>query len=83
MLHSGQLADMEFEVQIFLNNQLYPDGTQMSNNNCNKNESNKYDIEMQLSQQRLLQPPIQPQTLNLPPMQIHTFRAHRVIVSSR
>lgn len=61
LLHSAQLADMEFEVHTYSNPSLM---TNESNNN-----KNTLDIQSMESHKS--------------PIQVHTFRAHRVIVSAR
>ncbi|XP_065365730.1 uncharacterized protein LOC135958763 [Calliphora vicina] len=62
LLHSAQLADMEFEVHTFQQALL----TTAESNVLNKNT---LDIESMESHKA--------------PIQVHTFRAHRVIVSAR
>lgn len=62
LLHSAQLADMEFEVHTFHNPSFtVPEGTVIKKNTLD----------------------IQSMEAHKAPIQVHTFRAHRVIVSTR
>lgn len=67
LLHSAQLADMEFEVHTYAESNAQLPGISIFN---------KDSIELDQTPPHSVQ-------LQRPPTQVHTFRAHRVIVSAR
>ncbi|XP_037937883.1 uncharacterized protein LOC119671364 [Teleopsis dalmanni] len=69
LLHSAQLSDMEFEVQTYSANTQVPGITVLG----------KEELEVQQMRGHLEQTPVAQRAT----MQLHTFRAHRVIVSTR
>ncbi|XP_039959396.1 uncharacterized protein LOC126760014 isoform X1 [Bactrocera neohumeralis] len=66
LLHSAQLADMEFEVHTYAESGAQLPGISILN-------KDSFEV---------IQSP-HPVQLQRPPTQVHTFRAHRVIVSAR
>ncbi|XP_054728578.1 uncharacterized protein LOC129237707 isoform X1 [Anastrepha obliqua] len=72
LLHSAQLADMEFEVHTYAQSSTQLPGIII----LNKDDSGGAPAHGQLQAPHAVQ-------LQRPPTQVHTFRAHRVIVSSR
>lgn len=72
LLHSAQLADMEFEVHTYSSSNAQLPGITILH---------KDDFEVAQAHTQLQAP--HSVQLQRPPTQVHTFRAHRVIVSSR
>ncbi|XP_017474607.1 PREDICTED: uncharacterized protein LOC108365156 isoform X1 [Rhagoletis zephyria] len=72
LLHSAQLADMEFEVHTYSSSNAQLPGITI----LHKDDIEVTHVHTQLQTPHSVQ-------LQRPPTQVHTFRAHRVIVSSR
>ncbi|XP_067637275.1 uncharacterized protein [Eurosta solidaginis] len=72
LLHSAQLADMEFEIHTYTqNNAQLPGITIFDKDNIKTANAKNCSLETNSVQ------------LQRPPTQVHTFRAHRVVVSAR